>query len=70
MLWLSFPCSNSGKNGNSWVPIPETTPPETGTSTTTKMTVPATIEEKTYKKNDVKLDLEAIEQQRRYRRLC
>ncbi|GKF32968.1 hypothetical protein Tco_0106168 [Tanacetum coccineum] len=56
MLWLSFPCSNSriGKNGNSWVPIPVTTPPETGTSTTTKMTVPATIEEKTCKNNDVK----------------
>ncbi|GJU83254.1 ribonuclease H-like domain-containing protein [Tanacetum coccineum] len=54
MLWLSFPCSNSGKNGNSWVPIPVTTPPETGTSTTTKMTLPATIEEKTCKKNDVK----------------
>ncbi|GKA03574.1 hypothetical protein Tco_0676355 [Tanacetum coccineum] len=27
-----------GKNGNSWVPIPVTTPPESGTSTTTKMT--------------------------------
>ncbi|GJZ74126.1 putative ribonuclease H-like domain-containing protein [Tanacetum coccineum] len=52
MLWLSFPCSNSGKNGNSWVPIPVTTPPESGTSTTTKMIVPATIEEKTCKKND------------------
>ncbi|GJT34237.1 hypothetical protein Tco_0924656 [Tanacetum coccineum] len=38
------------ENGNSWVPIPVTTPPETGTSTTTKMTVPATIEEKTCKK--------------------
>ncbi|GJS92715.1 ribonuclease H-like domain-containing protein [Tanacetum coccineum] len=35
------------ENGNSWVPIPVTTPPETGTSTTTKMTLPATIEEKT-----------------------
>ncbi|GKA46297.1 ribonuclease H-like domain-containing protein [Tanacetum coccineum] len=54
MLWLNFPCSNSEKNGNSWVPIPVTTPPESGTSTTTKMTVPATIEEKTCKKNDVK----------------
>ncbi|GJS21413.1 hypothetical protein Tco_0450045 [Tanacetum coccineum] len=54
MLWLSFPCSNSGKNGNSWVPIPVTTPPETGTSTTIKMTLPATIEEKACKKNDVK----------------
>ncbi|GJY02567.1 ribonuclease H-like domain-containing protein [Tanacetum coccineum] len=42
------------KNGNSWVPIPVTTPPESGTSTTTKMIVPATIEEKTCKKNDVK----------------
>ncbi|GJW91175.1 putative ribonuclease H-like domain-containing protein [Tanacetum coccineum] len=42
------------ENGNSWVPIPETTPPESGTSTTIKMTVPATIEEKTCKKNDVK----------------
>ncbi|GJV03421.1 hypothetical protein Tco_1336990 [Tanacetum coccineum] len=42
------------ENGNSWVPIPVTTPPESGTSTTTKMTVPATIEEKTCKKNDVK----------------
>ncbi|GKB66245.1 putative ribonuclease H-like domain-containing protein [Tanacetum coccineum] len=43
------------ENGNSWVPIPVTTPPEeTGTSTTTKMTSPATIEEKTCKKNDVK----------------
>ncbi|GJS03139.1 hypothetical protein Tco_0319647 [Tanacetum coccineum] len=43
------------ENGNSWVPIPVTTPPETGTSTTTKMTfVPSTAEEKTCKKNDVK----------------
>ncbi|GKE44391.1 ribonuclease H-like domain-containing protein [Tanacetum coccineum] len=42
------------ENGNSWVPILVTTPPETGTSTTTKMTFPATIEEKTCKKNDVK----------------
>ncbi|GJR52901.1 putative ribonuclease H-like domain-containing protein [Tanacetum coccineum] len=42
------------ENGNSWVPILVTTPPESGTSTTTKMTVPATIEEKTCKKNDVK----------------
>ncbi|GJZ56718.1 hypothetical protein Tco_0612212 [Tanacetum coccineum] len=54
MLWLSFLCSNSGKNGNSWVPIPVTTPSETGTSTATKMTVPSTSEEKTCKKNDVK----------------
>ncbi|GJX89527.1 putative ribonuclease H-like domain-containing protein [Tanacetum coccineum] len=41
-------------NGILWVSIPETTPPESGTSTTIKMTVPATIEEKTCKKNDVK----------------
>ncbi|GJZ27472.1 hypothetical protein Tco_0571725 [Tanacetum coccineum] len=54
MLWLSFPCSNSGKNGNSWVPIPVTTPSETGTSTATKMTMPSTSEEKMCKKNDVK----------------
>ncbi|GJT33674.1 retrovirus-related pol polyprotein from transposon TNT 1-94 [Tanacetum coccineum] len=40
------------ENGNSWVPIPVTTPSETGTSTATKMTVPSTIEEKTCKKND------------------
>ncbi|GKB37572.1 putative ribonuclease H-like domain-containing protein, partial [Tanacetum coccineum] len=53
MCWQSFPCSNSGKNGNSWVPIPVTTP-KTGPSTATKMTVPYTAEEKTYKKNDVK----------------
>ncbi|GJT63085.1 hypothetical protein Tco_0392363 [Tanacetum coccineum] len=42
------------KNGNSWVPIPVTSPAETGTSTGTKMTVPSTTEEKTCKKNDVK----------------
>ncbi|GKA19515.1 hypothetical protein Tco_0699430 [Tanacetum coccineum] len=36
------------------VPIPVTTPSETGTSTTSKMTVPSTTEEKTCKKNDVK----------------
>ncbi|GJZ12266.1 ribonuclease H-like domain-containing protein [Tanacetum coccineum] len=42
------------ENENSWVPIPVTTPPETGTSTTTKMIVPGTIEEKTCRKNDVK----------------
>ncbi|GKA10564.1 hypothetical protein Tco_0689997 [Tanacetum coccineum] len=42
------------ENGNSWVPIPVTTPSETGTSTATKMTVPSTTEEKTCKKNDVK----------------
>ncbi|GJW83132.1 hypothetical protein Tco_0156277 [Tanacetum coccineum] len=40
------------ENGNSWVPIPVTTPSETGTSTATKMIVPSTIEEKTCKKND------------------
>ncbi|GJZ24210.1 hypothetical protein Tco_0561669 [Tanacetum coccineum] len=45
------------ENGNSWVPILVTTPPEeTGTSTTTKMTSPATIEEKTCKKNDASKD--------------
>ncbi|GJU57248.1 hypothetical protein Tco_1235014, partial [Tanacetum coccineum] len=54
MLWLSFPCSNSRKNGNLWVPIPVTSPAETRTSTGTKMTVPSTAEEKTCKKNDVK----------------
>ncbi|GJS70525.1 hypothetical protein Tco_0703366 [Tanacetum coccineum] len=42
------------ENGNSWVPIPVTTPSETGTSTATKMIVSSTIEEKTCKKNDVK----------------
>ncbi|GJR38177.1 hypothetical protein Tco_1213861 [Tanacetum coccineum] len=42
------------ENGNSWVPIPVTTPSKTGTSTATKMTVPSTIEEKTCKRNDVK----------------
>ncbi|GJT59771.1 hypothetical protein Tco_1003304 [Tanacetum coccineum] len=52
MHWLSFPCSNLGKNGNSWVPIPVTVP-ETGPSTATKMTVPSTAEEKRVKKNDV-----------------
>ncbi|GJS16043.1 hypothetical protein Tco_0410515 [Tanacetum coccineum] len=41
-------------DGNSWVPIPVTSPAETGTSTGTKMTVPSTAEEKTCKKNDVK----------------
>ncbi|GJU32894.1 hypothetical protein Tco_1176483 [Tanacetum coccineum] len=39
------------ENGNSWVPIPVTAQ-ETGPSTTTKMTVPSTAEEKTCKKND------------------
>ncbi|GJS92521.1 ribonuclease H-like domain-containing protein [Tanacetum coccineum] len=39
----------------SWVPIPENNnTKESGTSTTIKMIVPATIEEKTCKKNDVK----------------
>ncbi|GKB53869.1 ribonuclease H-like domain-containing protein [Tanacetum coccineum] len=42
------------ENGNSWVPIPVTTPSETGTSTATKMTMPSTTEEKTCKKNDIK----------------
>ncbi|GJU30236.1 hypothetical protein Tco_1173825 [Tanacetum coccineum] len=42
------------ENGNSWVPIPVTSPAETGTSTGTKMTVPSTAEGKTCKKNDVK----------------
>ncbi|GKF22367.1 hypothetical protein Tco_0074689, partial [Tanacetum coccineum] len=42
------------ENGNSWVPIPVTSPAETGTSTRTKMTVPSTAKEKTCKKNDVK----------------
>ncbi|GKA40009.1 hypothetical protein Tco_0732602 [Tanacetum coccineum] len=42
------------ENRNSWVPIPVTTPSETGTSTATKMTMPSTIEEKTCKNNDVK----------------
>ncbi|GJY75281.1 hypothetical protein Tco_0480397 [Tanacetum coccineum] len=40
------------ENGNSWVPVPVTTQ-EGGTST--KMMVPATAEEKTCKKNDVKV---------------
>ncbi|GJY94776.1 putative ribonuclease H-like domain-containing protein [Tanacetum coccineum] len=39
--------------GNSWVPIPVTTP-ESGPSTALKMTVPSTTEEKICKKNDVK----------------
>ncbi|GJR73704.1 putative ribonuclease H-like domain-containing protein [Tanacetum coccineum] len=43
------------ENGNSWVPIPVPSPVETGTSTGTKMTVPSTAEEKTCKKNDVKV---------------
>ncbi|GJW57480.1 hypothetical protein Tco_0104211 [Tanacetum coccineum] len=42
------------ENKNSWVPIPVTTPSETGISTATKMTMPSTTEEKTCKKNDVK----------------
>ncbi|GJX94274.1 hypothetical protein Tco_0348860 [Tanacetum coccineum] len=41
------------ENRNSWVPIPVTTP-ESGPSTTLKMTVPSTVEEKICKKNDVK----------------
>ncbi|GKC96837.1 ribonuclease H-like domain-containing protein, partial [Tanacetum coccineum] len=41
------------ENGNSWVPIPVTAP-ESGPSTTLKMTVPSTAEEKICKKNDVK----------------
>ncbi|GJT90981.1 ribonuclease H-like domain-containing protein [Tanacetum coccineum] len=41
------------ENGNSWVPIPVTTP-ESGPSTTLKMTVPSTTKENIYKKNDVK----------------
>ncbi|GJR97898.1 hypothetical protein Tco_0270072, partial [Tanacetum coccineum] len=41
------------ENRNSWVPIPITTP-ETSPSTTMKITVPSTAEEKTCKKNDVK----------------
>ncbi|GJS40392.1 ribonuclease H-like domain-containing protein [Tanacetum coccineum] len=41
------------ENGNSWVPILVTTP-ESGPSTSLKMTVPSTTEEKICKKNDVK----------------
>ncbi|GKE24751.1 hypothetical protein Tco_1436263 [Tanacetum coccineum] len=41
------------ENGNSWVPIPVTTP-ESGPSTALKMTVPSNAEEKICKKNDVK----------------
>ncbi|GJT17234.1 hypothetical protein Tco_0875940 [Tanacetum coccineum] len=41
------------ENGNSWVPIPVTTP-ESGPLTALKMTVPSTTEEKICKKNDVK----------------
>ncbi|GJX41391.1 putative ribonuclease H-like domain-containing protein [Tanacetum coccineum] len=41
------------ENGNSWVPIPVTVP-ESGLSTTLKMTVPFTTEKKICKKNDVK----------------
>ncbi|GJR57686.1 ribonuclease H-like domain-containing protein [Tanacetum coccineum] len=41
------------ENGNSWVPIPVTTP-ESGPSTALKMTLPSTAEEKMCKKNDVK----------------
>ncbi|GJV45365.1 hypothetical protein Tco_1429901, partial [Tanacetum coccineum] len=39
------------ENGNSWVPI-LVTAPESGPSTTLKMTVPSTSEEKICKKND------------------
>ncbi|GJR32700.1 ribonuclease H-like domain-containing protein [Tanacetum coccineum] len=41
------------ENGNSWVPIPVTAS-ESGPSTSLKMTVPSTAEEKICKKNDVK----------------
>ncbi|GJS78048.1 putative ribonuclease H-like domain-containing protein [Tanacetum coccineum] len=41
------------ENGNSWVPILVTTP-ESGPSTSLKMTVPSTTKEKICKKNDVK----------------
>ncbi|GJW50155.1 putative ribonuclease H-like domain-containing protein [Tanacetum coccineum] len=41
------------ENGNSWVPIPVTTP-ESSPSTALKMTVPSTTEEKICKKNNVK----------------
>ncbi|GKC04955.1 ribonuclease H-like domain-containing protein [Tanacetum coccineum] len=41
------------ENGNSWVSVPVIATPESGPSTT-KMTVPATTEEKTCKKNNVK----------------
>ncbi|GJX33575.1 putative ribonuclease H-like domain-containing protein [Tanacetum coccineum] len=41
------------ENGNSWVSVPQTTQ-ENGTSVT-KMSVPVTVEEKTNKKNDVKV---------------
>ncbi|GJY83071.1 putative ribonuclease H-like domain-containing protein [Tanacetum coccineum] len=46
----------SSENGNSWVPIPVTTPSpsETGPSTAIKMIVPSIAEEKTCKKNNVK----------------
>ncbi|GKB22236.1 putative ribonuclease H-like domain-containing protein, partial [Tanacetum coccineum] len=53
MHWQSFPCSNSGKNGNLWVPI-LVTATKTVPSTGLKMTVPSTTEEKICKKNDVK----------------
>ncbi|GJX01852.1 hypothetical protein Tco_0185765 [Tanacetum coccineum] len=48
-----LPMLKLGKNGNSWVPIPVTTP-ESGPSTALKMIVPSTTEEKICKKNDVK----------------
>ncbi|GJZ21526.1 ribonuclease H-like domain-containing protein [Tanacetum coccineum] len=52
VMWKTLHYLSS--DGNSWVPIPVTSPAETGTSTGTKMTVPSTAEEKTCKKNDVK----------------
>ncbi|GJX29317.1 hypothetical protein Tco_0237396 [Tanacetum coccineum] len=51
------------ENGYSWVPIPVTTPPESGTSTTTKMTVPATIEEKTCNEATKKTQKALLKQQ-------
>ncbi|GKB03983.1 hypothetical protein Tco_0832126 [Tanacetum coccineum] len=48
------------ENGNSWVPIPVTTPSETGTSIATKMTMPSTTEEKTQCLLQLKLDLEGM----------
>ncbi|GJS41932.1 putative ribonuclease H-like domain-containing protein [Tanacetum coccineum] len=40
------------ENENSWVPIHLTIPSESGSSTTIKMTMPSTAEEKTCKRND------------------
>ncbi|GJX93182.1 ribonuclease H-like domain-containing protein [Tanacetum coccineum] len=45
---------SSSRVNTAKVPIPVTTPSETGTSIAIKMTVPSIIEEKTCKKNDVK----------------